>query len=84
MKFKAEVSQVLSLVINSLYSMVQFPGWNTAQLAPRSIVAVGPTDVQQPLYCTSLPPAESLRQYRSTSTCVSQFTTNDTASLNLK
>lgn len=48
----ARLEQVL---VNSLYSMVQFPGWNTAQLAPRSVVAIGPTDVQLPLYCTSLP-----------------------------
>src|SRR6185436_2834612 len=35
-------------------------------------------------HCTSLPPAESLFQYLSTSACVLQFTTNDMASVNLK
>src|SRR5581483_5696576 len=33
---------------------------------------------------TSVPPAESFRQYLSTSACVLQFTTNDMASVNLK
>src|SRR5229473_1754010 len=35
-------------------------------------------------HCTSLPPAESFFQYLSTSACVLQFTTNETASLSLK
>src|SRR5687767_5199854 len=34
-------------------------------------------------HCTSLPPAESFLQNLSTSACVWQFTTNDTASVNL-
>src|SRR5213593_1468768 len=35
-------------------------------------------------HCTSWPPAESFSQKWSTSSCVSQFTTNDIASVNLK
>src|SRR6266571_2314418 len=35
-------------------------------------------------HCTSLPPAESFLQYRSSSVCVLQFTTNEIASLNSK
>lgn len=39
----------------SLYAMIGFPGWSSSQNAPWSTVAVGPTDIAQPLFCTSLP-----------------------------
>lgn len=35
--------------------MIGFPGWSNSQNAPWSTVAVGPTDIAQPLFCTSLP-----------------------------
>jgi hypothetical protein len=42
-------------LVRSLYSMIGFPGWSTTQNAPWSVLAVGPLDILQPLYCTSLP-----------------------------
>jgi hypothetical protein len=40
----------------SCYSMIGFPGWSTNFNAPWSICAVGPVNITQPLYCSTLPP----------------------------
>jgi hypothetical protein len=39
----------------SCYSMIGFPGWSNNFNAPWSICAVGPVDINQPLYCSTLP-----------------------------
>lgn len=48
----AQLNQVL---INSLYSMIGFPGWSTVHQGPWTTVAVGPLDLNLPLFCLSLP-----------------------------
>jgi hypothetical protein len=49
------VAQIEGILTDSLYSMIGFPGWSAALDKPWAIVAVGPLDITQPLFCTTLP-----------------------------
>ena len=49
------LNQLNAVLVSSLYSMIQFPGWSTTLHGPWSVFAVGPLDVNLPLFCTVLP-----------------------------
>jgi hypothetical protein len=49
------LADVGNTLARSCYSMIGFPGWSQTLNGPWSICAVGPVNIQLPLYCTSLP-----------------------------
>src|SRR2546425_4272534 len=68
-------------------TLCDFTGTGSLNILPKTVGTICHDkpylSLSQP-HCTSFPPAESFSQYRSISSCVSQLTTNEMASVNLK
>jgi hypothetical protein len=52
-------AQLRSILTDSVYSMIGFPGWSSTLKGPWAVVATGPLNTSLPPYCTALPPDNS-------------------------
>lgn len=53
------VGKLKRVISDSAYTMVGFPAWSAAGAGPWNHVAIGPVNMSQPMFCSSLPSANA-------------------------